>query len=69
MYRNYSIRILTKRGEHKINVRESGKSITVIPVSSLPYGEEIKLEITIRKGFSFLNLWSKSFNYSYTITR
>jgi len=69
MYRNYSVKVKTTRGEHKIRVRETGNNITVTPISPLLSNDNIDLEIIISKGFSFLTLWSKTYNYSYSVTR
>ncbi|MDP3983054.1 MAG: hypothetical protein Q8Q65_03190 [bacterium] len=69
MYRNYTVKVKTKKGEPKIRVRETGNNITVTPISPLLSSDKIDLEITISKGFSFFTLWSKTFNYSYTISR
>ena len=69
MYRNYSVKVKTKKGEPKIRVRENGNNISVTPISPLLSSDKIDLEIVISKGFSFFTLWSKTFNYSYTVSR
>ena len=69
MYRNYNVKVKTKNGEPKIRVRENGNNISVTPISPLLSSDKINLEIIISKGFSFFTLWSKTFNYSYTVSR